>query len=410
MKINPPKGMRDISVGEMEYRAYILSNIINYYKDCGFFEISTPIIEDRENIIHSDGGDNLSLVFEILKRGEKLKSAIENNNNLSDLALRYDLTLPLSRFYCANEEQLIKPFKVIQTGSVFRAERPQKGRLREFRQVDIDIIGDESSDAEIELFSTSLNVLYNLGFRDLCLKLNDRRILNDIFQNFGLRSDSIPTVCVTCDKLDKIGIDGIRNELLLKNIEEKIVNKIIDFLKIQDIDLKDITRYCSDKNINKSLLEIISSLETIKPENFVIKFSPNLIRGQGYYTSRVAEVVSPAYSSSIAGGGRYDNLIQKFGRVHTPSVGFSIGFERIMEILLENGFGPKTNKTKIALLYSKDDVFINVLKKKYEFISKGNEVHLFKDVKNKKKLYDDLYKLNFKTVIEINNEKIKNLR
>lgn len=411
MKLNPPKGMRDILVNESALRSAVLDKIISSYTNAGFFQISTPAIEDKENISKSDGGDNLNLVFEIMKRGQSLEDAIENKSELSDMALRYDLTLPLSRCYSANKDSLPNPFKVIQTGLVYRAERPQKGRLREFRQCDIDIIGDESIDAELELFSTSLAILKSLGFDNITLRVNDRRVLYVLLESFGFDKSSIPSVCITFDKMDKVGRDGLEKELSEKGFGKKPISSLLDFIDFINTqsDSDKVLDYTSsllkDKSALNDVKSLIASLAQLVDSAYKIQFSPSLIRGQGYYTGIVAEAYSPEFSSAVAAGGRYDGMIAKFTGRSTPAVGFSIGFERIMSIIIEKGIKLKSND-KIALVYDTKDNFVDVMKKKSELMKKS-DVSVFKAPKNKKKFYSDLQSLGFSELVDFSTGAIK---
>ena len=233
MKVNALKGMKDILPQEQRIRDYIQGKILETYRASGFERISTPILEDAENIDKSDGGDNLNLVFKVLKRGDKLDSALANNPSaatLSDMGLRYDLTLPLSRFFAANKESLQFPFKVIQTDRVYRAERPQKGRLREFVQCDIDILGDSSCNAEVELIDVTARAMLNIGFNKFNINVNDRRILRNMLETMGFAPETLDSVCITFDKLDKIGASGIESELKEKQLPDNAVKALVDFI------------------------------------------------------------------------------------------------------------------------------------------------------------------------------------
>ena len=234
MKINALKGMRDILPAEQRIRDYVQRKILETYRASGFERISTPILEDSENLDKSDGGDNLNLVFKVLKRGEKLDAALAEKSGepvsaaeLSDMGLRYDLTLPLSRFFAANRNSLQFPFKVIQTDRVYRAERPQKGRLREFVQCDIDILGDSSCNAEVELIDVTARAMLNIGFSDFTINVNDRRILRNMLQTMGFAQETLDSVCITFDKLDKIGASGIEAELREKQFPENAVSSLV---------------------------------------------------------------------------------------------------------------------------------------------------------------------------------------
>ena len=363
MKVNALKGMKDILPNEQKIRDYVQSKILETYRSSGFERISTPILEDSENLDKSDGGDNLNLIFKVLKRGEKLSSAIENKDfsSLSDMGLRYDLTLPLSRFYAANKTALQFPFKVIQTDRVFRAERPQKGRLREFVQCDIDILGDSSCNAEVELIDITARAMLNIGFSDFTININDRRVLKDMLENMGFQKECIDSVCITFDKLDKIGVDGVKKELLEKQFASSAVENLVEFIS-GGITLDSVSKKCSDSSVADDLKYVISTAEKVSEGKYKISYAPNLVRGQGYYTGMVFEISCPDFSGAIGGGGRYDNMIGKFSGEKVPAVGFSIGFERICSILLERNYKIPYQKEKCALLYEENISFPEVLK------------------------------------------------
>ena len=363
MKVNALKGMKDILPNEQKIRDYVQSKILETYRLSGFERISTPILEDSENLDKSDGGDNLNLIFKVLKRGEKFSSAIENKDfsSLSDMGLRYDLTLPLSRFYAANKTSLQFPFKVIQTDRVFRAERPQKGRLREFVQCDIDILGDSSCNAEVELIDITARAMLNIGFSDFTININDRRVLKDMLENMGFQKECIDSVCITFDKLDKIGVDGVKKELLEKQFASSAVENLVEFIS-GGITLDSVSKKCSDSSVADDLKYVISTAEKVSEGKYKISYAPNLVRGQGYYTGMVFEISCPDFSGAIGGGGRYDNMIGKFSGEKVPAVGFSIGFERICSILLERNYKIPSQKEKCALLYEENISFPEVLK------------------------------------------------
>ncbi len=363
MKVNALKGMKDILPNEQKIRDYVQSKILETYRSSGFERISTPILEDSENLDKSDGGDNLNLIFKVLKRGEKFSSAIENKDfsSLSDMGLRYDLTLPLSRFYAANKTSLQFPFKVIQTDRVFRAERPQKGRLREFVQCDIDILGDSSCNAEVELIDITARAMLNIGFSDFTININDRRVLKDMLENMGFQKECIDSVCITFDKLDKIGVDGVKKELLEKQFASSAVENLVGFIS-GGITLDSVSKKCSDSSVADDLKYVISTAEKVSEGKYKISYAPNLVRGQGYYTGMVFEISCPDFSGAIGGGGRYDNMIGKFSGEKVPAVGFSIGFERICSILLERNYKIPSQKEKCALLYEENISFPEVLK------------------------------------------------
>lgn len=332
MKQTPVKGTCDYLPSEMNVRDRMQQIILDTYKSCGYMHISTPILEDIENLNKSDGGDNLNLIFKIQKRGDKFESAIEQKefDNLCDLGLRYDLTLPLSRFYANNKDKLLTPFKCIQMDKVYRAERPQKGRMREFVQCDIDILGSDDRICEIDLILTMAKTLKNLGLKNFSIRISDRQILKALLEKFGFASENFDTVCVTLDKLDKIGVEGVRNELATKNLPESAIQQVVEFFG-KDITLERVENEIGQNSNCDNLKYIID--EVAKVDDVEIRFDPTLVRGQGYYTSTVFEIESKDYSCALGGGGRYDGLIGKFVGVPVPAVGFSIGFERIFSLL-----------------------------------------------------------------------------
>ncbi len=365
MKTTPLKGMKDYLPAEQQLRDYVQGRILATYRASGFERISTPLLEDMENLDKSDGGDNLNLIFKVLKRGDKLAKALASGEEaqLSDMGLRYDLTLPLSRYYAANREQLPSPFKVIQTDRVFRAERPQKGRMREFVQCDIDILGDASSNAEIELIDVTARALMGVGFDDFTVNINDRRLLRGMLAGMGFAPETLDSVCISFDKLDKIGVEGVAGELREKECPEAAVKALEEFLAAGRADIDSVTAYCEDKTFGEELKRVLATVEAIAAGSYKVAYCPSLVRGQGYYTGMVFEVTCPGFSGAIAGGGRYDNMVGKFIGQQVPAVGFSIGFERICAILADRHFTAPDQKKKLALLYKADQDFAQVLKK-----------------------------------------------
>ena len=364
MKINPLKGMKDYLPDEMRLRDYVQGKILETYRASGFERIATPMLEDMENLDKSEGGDNLNLIFKVLKRGEKLNAALASGEekNLSDMGLRYDLTLPLSRYYAANRNELPVPFKVIQTDRVFRAERPQKGRMREFVQCDIDILGDDSINAEIELIDVTARALLAIGFNDFTVHVNDRRMLRGMLSNMGFAADTLDSVCITFDKLDKIGPDGVKAELTEKAYPAQAIEALDAFLRAGDFSIESVAAILEVKSLSDNLMNIIGTVKALSDGKYGIAYAPSLVRGQGYYTGVVFEITCAAFSGAVAGGGRYDGMIGKFLGQQVPAVGFSIGFERICGILLEQGYKAPV-AGKLALLYRNDVPFADVLKK-----------------------------------------------
>lgn len=355
MKKTTVKGTNDYLPEEARLRGYLQTTILKTYTDAGFERIMTPAVEDIENLDKSDGGDNLNLIFKILKRGDKLDKALASGdaNALSDMGLRYDLTLPLSRYYANNREKLIMPAKCIQIDRVYRAERPQKGRLREFVQCDIDIIGSSSSSCEIELIHTTAKALLALGMEGFTVKLNDRRILRTLLTTCGFEPSQLDSVCITFDKLDKIGPIGVKAELNEKGFRTEAIERFSTLLE-NPLTLDSVKEVCGEEALG-DIEFIINSSKELSDGKYDIKFDISLVRGQGYYTGTVFEIVSDKFRGSIAGGGRYDNLIGKFTGENIPAVGFSIGFERIFAILSETDNPIPFAKKKIALLFDKAD-------------------------------------------------------
>ena len=366
MKITSVKGTNDYLPNEVEIRDYLQNKILDVYVSNGFEHITTPIIEDIENLDKSDGGENLNLIFKILKRGDKLDKALakgvtsENENELADMGLRYDLTLPLSRYIANNKDKLTFPMKCIQMDRVYRAERPQKGRLREFVQCDIDIIGSDSTDSEIELILTTTKALDAIGMKNYKVKINDRRLLRAVLISFGFKEEELDSVCITFDKMDKVGLDGVKEELEGKEFDKQAIDNFVQFLSkagtAQNIKLDSVKDMLEDKTPAESIENIINTVNKLTSGRYEVVFDLSLVRGQGYYTGTVFEVESIDFKGAIAGGGRYDNLIGKFLGQQISAVGFSIGFERIFSILMEHGVTTDNNNKKLAIMYEEGNV------------------------------------------------------
>lgn len=405
MKINatPVRGTKDYLPKEVEIRDYLREKIENTYKSFGFNKINTPVMEDIERLDKSDGGENLSMIFKLLKRGQKLDLSQPNlsENDLVDSGLRYDLTLPLSRYFANNRHLLSMPFKALQIDKVFRAERPQKGRLREFYQCDIDIIGDASINAEMELIAATTSALETMGFSDFTVRINDRRILTDMIISAGFLPEDVSSVCISFDKLDKIGMDGIKAELLEKEYAPETVEKFINILNEAEEDaLQAAEKFCSNSDVVNNVKQVIEFANSISDGKFTAVYDKSLVRGMGYYTGMVFEIVSPKFGSSIAGGGRYDEMIGKFLGEPVPAVGFSIGFERISAILSEENFTPPS-KEKIVLAYGDNDLFVDVIKKVKDLQAQGKIVTMLKRSKKFGKQLDVLVENGCKMLINM---------
>lgn len=372
MKINSVKGTNDFLPNEAEIRDYVQGKILETYRENGFQRIYTPILEDIENLEKSEGGENLNLIYKVLKRGEKFTSAIENKqfNELADLGLRYDLTLPLSRFYACHKQALPDVFKCIQLDQVFRAERPQRGRDREFIQCDIDILGSSSPNCEVELIDVTAQALLNVGLNNFAIRINDRKLLHEVLLSFGFKTNELDSVCISFDKLDKINADGVKEELLQKGFNEVSINKLYNFILNKPKTLQELKKYVGESETLNNLNYIITSVEKVANNKYQVEFDISLVRGQGYYTGTVFEVKSLDFGGSVGGGGRYDNLVGKFLGTQVPAVGFSIGFERIYIILKDKNFKVPQTKEQLALICESEN-FINcynyakTLKNKY---------------------------------------------
>lgn len=343
----PVKGMCDMLPSDMRLREHVLNMIKKTYGSYGFMQIETPVMEHIENLTSKQGGDNEKLIFKVMKRGAELQRAIDaGNGEYADNGLRYDLTLPLARFYANNKETLPSPFKSLQMGNVWRADNPQKGRFRQFTQCDIDILGDDTNLAEIELITATSSMLSaifaEIGVSEFTVHVNDRRILSGAARQAGFKEEEVGSVLISLDKFDKIGLDGIRADLVDNGFDEKATDTYLDIYR----KLKEgvaVTEFCDGiaeeflpKEVIDNLQDIVSCVTPMLPAGVKIVFDPTLVRGMGYYTGPIFEVTIDGYNFSIAGGGRYDEMIGKFAGAAVPASGFSIGFERIVTILKDN--------------------------------------------------------------------------
>jgi histidine--tRNA ligase len=414
-------GMKDILPKEMELREYLLGIIQSSYKSYGFNRIETPALEDISNLTGGQGGDNEKLIFKILKRGEKLNlETAQKENDLVDAGLRYDLTVPLARYYANNSDKLISPFKSLQIGSVWRAERPQKGRFRQFTQCDIDILGDATNAAEIELILATTGVLSKLCPKNkFTLRINDRNILSALVKASGIEEKDMSAVFIILDKLDKIGIEGVKKELTQLGIDkENVENYIAIINKLESSTdnkfklefIRENTKEILPDDCIDGLLTIINVVEECKTADFNIIFDASLVRGMGYYTGTIFEVSMESFSGSVAGGGRYDKVIGKFSSKEVPACGFSIGFERIVTILTEENFEPEKEPVKKAYLYEKglnDSAFIDILHKAKEDRKKGLTVLVTAMNKNKKFQKEQLSLQGYTEFTEVYREELK---
>ncbi len=384
----PIKGTADRLPGEQRLRDYVSGKIKEVYSSYGFTAIDTPCIEHIENLTGKQGGENEKLIFKILKRGEKLEKS-DDIASAVDCGLRYDLTLPLARYYANNQDALYSPFKALQIGYVWRADRPQKGRFRQFMQCDIDILGDNTNLAETELILATSSLLVSLGFEGFTVRINDRKILKETAAISGIAEDRIDEAFIILDKMDKIGAEGVYNELIKSGFSESVASAYA----------KNVENSVPNDNVN----EIINNVMATSPKGFSVKYDPTLVRGMGYYTGTIFEITMDELGLSVAGGGRYDEMIGKFGAAPTPACGFSIGFERILTILQDRGFTPP-QKTGVCYLVDKkasSESIANTLKKAAKEREDGKTVMVTKKNKNVKFQKDKLMELGYSEFYEI---------
>ena len=394
LKKKPVTGMKDIMPEEMEIRDYVIGLIKDTYKTYGFQSMETPCVEHIENLCSKQGGDNEKLIFKIMKRGEKLKiQEAKEENDLADSGLRYDLTVPLARYYAGHANELPAPFKAMQIGSVWRADRPQRGRFRQFTQCDIDILGEPGELAEIELILATTAMLGKLDFKNFTVCINDRGILRAMAAYSGFQEEDYDEAFVCLDKMDKIGKDGVAAEMQELGYTAEQVDTYLGLFDqvAEDVNgvksLKEILGDCLPDEVANSLERIMSCVEAAKECEFRLKFTPTLVRGQSYYTGTIFEVVMDDFGGSVAGGGRYDKMIGKFTGQDTPACGFSIGFERIVMLLLEQGYQVPKKRPKKAYLLDKNlpsEGLLKVLAKAKEEREQGYQVLIAKMKKNKK--------------------------
>ena len=377
----PVKGMRDFLPKEMAMREYVLSVMKDTYENFGFQLIGTPTVEHIENLTSKQGGENEKLIFKILKRGEKLDlENIQSENDLVDAGLRYDLTVPLARLYAGNMNNLPMPFRALQIGYSYRAERPQRGRYRELMQCDLDILGEKSNLAEIELISAVVTFLKRLDFKSFTVRINDRRILTRMIEVVGLPEEKQEDIFIALDKMDKIGIEGVREELLKLELDSTKVDAYLAFFA----NTTDFATFCEqihlDNDVRIFMEQILDNVK--KVQDVTLVFDPTLVRGMGYYTGPIFEIAADGLASSIGGGGRYDTMIEKFANVSVSAVGFSIGFERLLLLLQERDFRVPVVKEKKAFVFQNDEKLSELLCMVKDLREKGQIVKVVRKSKN----------------------------
>ncbi len=412
----PVNGMRDILPREMEIRDYVTQVIKDTYRSFGFTPIETPCMENIANLSSKQGGENEKLIFKVLKRGEKLKlDEAKEEMDVVDFGMRYDLTLPLSRFYANNANDLPSPFKALQIGNVWRADRPQRGRYRQFTQCDIDILGEPSNLAEIELITATTTTLGKLGFKNFDIRINERRILKAMAAYAGFAEADYDDIFISLDKMDKIGLDGVSEDLLSHGYEKTSIDKYLElFTKLQD--KKDVAEGVSflaetlgdflAPEVVDSMTEIAAAVNATKGAQFDLVFDPTLVRGMSYYTGTIFEIAIPEFGGSCGGGGRYDEMIGKFTGQNVPACGFSIGFERIILLLMEQGFQIPESPKRVAYLVEKKypaEKLVGVMEQAKAARENGQQVLVVRMNKNKKFQKEQLEAQGYEEFVEFFN-------
>ena len=413
----PVNGMKDILPAEMEIRDYVTSVIKDTYRSFGFTPIETPCMENIANLSNKQGGENEKLIFKVLKRGEKLNlETAKEEADVVDFGMRYDLTVPLSRFYANHANDLPTPFKALQIGSVWRADRPQRGRYRQFTQCDIDILGEPSNLAEIELITATTTTIGRLGFKNFEIRINERRILKAMAAYSGFEEKDYDSIFITLDKMDKIGLEGVAAELGEEGYAKESIDKYLEPFELLK-DRKDVAEGVAflkdklgdflDQEVADSLTEIATAVNATKNAEFTLVFDPTLVRGMSYYTGTIFEIAMPELGAACGGGGRYDKMIGKFTGNDVPACGFSIGFERIILLLMESGFKIPERPKRVAYLVEKKypaEKLVDVMKQAKEARENGQQVLVVRMNKNKKFQKEQLSKEGYEEFEEFFNK------
>ena len=410
LKKKPVNGMKDIMPDEMQIRDYVQSVIKETYRAFGFTPIETPCMEDIANLSNKQGGENEKLIFKVLKRGEKLKlETAQSEADLVDFGMRYDLTVPLCRYYANHANDLPSPFKALQMGNVWRADRPQRGRYRQFMQCDIDILGEPSNLAEIELILATTTTLGKLGFKNFEIRINERRILKAMAAYSGFTEEEFDTVFIILDKMDKIGLEGVAEELAKEGYAQEAIDKYLSlFTGVEQAEdgisyLADTLGDYLDAEIVQNMKEIASAVNATKTASFELVFDPTLVRGMSYYTGTIFEIAIPEFGGSCGGGGRYDKMVGNFTGKDVPACGFSIGFERIVMLLLESGYQVPGKQDKKAYLLDKKlpkEAVLKVLDRAKEDRRQGYQVLTVHMKKNKKFQKEQLAEEGYQEIID----------
>ncbi|MDE6908900.1 MAG: histidine--tRNA ligase [Lachnospiraceae bacterium] len=414
----PVTGMKDIMPDEMQIRDYVMNVIKETYGKFGFTPMETPCMENIENLSSKQGGENEKLIFKILKRGEKLNlETAQSESDVVDFGMRYDLTVPLVRYYANHANELPSPFKALQMGNVWRADKPQKGRYRQFMQCDIDILGEESNLAEIELILATTTTLGRLGFRNFQIRINDRRLLKAMAAYSGFDEKDYDDVFITLDKMDKIGVEGVERELTANGYDSASVEKYLALFRDMNAS-EDTLSFIEEKmtgfldeDVKTGFREIIESVNATKDDCFRLVFDPTLVRGMSYYTGTIFEIMMPELGISCGGGGRYDGMVGRFTGKDVPACGFSIGFERIILILMESGFKVPNQNKKIVYLIEKGvsgDRLCEIIAEAQRERQDGTQVLVARMNKNKKFQKEQLAAEGYEEFKQFYRENLKN--
>lgn len=413
----PVTGMKDIMPEEMQIRDYVINVIKETYGKFGFTPMETPCMENIENLSSKQGGENEKLIFKILKRGEKLNlESAQSESDVVDFGMRYDLTVPLVRYYSNHANELPSPFKALQIGNVWRADKPQKGRYRQFMQCDIDILGEESNLAEIELILATTTTLGRLGFKNFQIRINDRRLLKAMAAYSGFAEKDFDDVFITLDKMDKISMEGVERELIANGYDNGSVAKYLALFRDMNAS-EDTLSFIEEKmtgfldeEVKMGFREIIESVNATKDDCFQLVFDPTLVRGMSYYTGTIFEIMMPELGISCGGGGRYDRMVGRFTGKDVPACGFSIGFERIILILMESGFKVPNQNKKTAYLIEKGvsgDRLCEIIAEAQRERQDGTQVLVARMNKNKKFQKEQLQKDGYEEFVDFYKEPLK---
>ena len=414
----PVHGMKDIMPEEMQIRDYVISVIKETYGKFGFAPIETPCMENIENLSSKQGGENEKLIFKVLKRGAQLNlETAKTDADVVDFGMRYDLTVPLVRYYSNHANELPSPFKALQIGNVWRADRPQKGRYRQFMQCDIDILGEESNLAEIELILATTTTLGRLGFQNFEIRINDRKILKAMAAYSGFDEKDYDNVFIILDKMDKIGLEGVERELLEEGYDSTAVEKYLAFFKELNVS-EDTLTFMEEKlagileeDVRTGFREIIESVNATKGDYIKMVLDPTLVRGMSYYKRTIFEIAMQELGARCGGGGRSDKMVGRFTGKDIPACGFSIGFERIILILLENGFKVPNSSKKVAYLIEKGisgNALCDIIAEAQKERQNGTQVLVARMNKNKKFQREQLTADGYEEIKQFYKEGLKN--